>query len=282
MKNSLQIAIVILFLSFAGYMPGQDKAGRNVVLTEAQIEKMLADEPIEKQVEFYDSLANNFRIQGKDTVKALQYVNKALELGEQIPYSFALAHALFIRSKCYRDMLKYKKALKDLDSALVIFKRLDEKAWVGTVYADYGNIYYKKSDYNKALEGYLKGLEYGEKSGDKELTNICLNNVGNIYFLNKNYDKAIEYYLKSYDVNKSSNNLARSASILDNISMVYTTKGEYDMALVYATTAAKTVEKMDKTGNVGLLGEIYMNIGTILNSMKKQDSALEYYKKAYQ
>lgn len=275
-KNILKISIILLFLLFTGHLAAQDKKAADKDLSDSEIERLLSGVTVEKQARFYDSLA--VRLRGRDPEKALAYINKALELSDSKPYTKELAHMLFVRAKCYRDMLAYKKALKDLDSLLVIYTKLGDLTWKGTVYADFGNLYYKKAEYDKALENYLKGLELAEKTGDKDLIYICLNNVGNILVINKNYDKAIEYYLKSYDITKEFDDPNQSASILDNIGLVYSTKGDFDMALVYSTTAAKMVEK---TNNKQLLGEIYMNLGGIYNSMKKFDAALEYFNKAY-
>lgn len=277
MKYSMfKTGIVVFFLCCKCFVAtGEEKPALHQ-LKEEDIRSFLSGKTIEKQVEFYDSLSNRWR--GTDQMISLRYANTAVTLSEQVPNSKEAAHALFIRAKVFRQMSKYEKALKDLDSSLSLYKKLEDKVWEGTVYADYGNLYYKKAEYGKSLDYYLKGLECAEKTGDKELLIICLNNVGNIYFYTADYDRAINYYLRSYEINKGIGNIEKSALILDNIGLIYSKKEEYDMALIYQASAAKTLEK---SGNKQLLGESYMNLGALYNSMEKYDGALEYFDKAY-
>src|ERR1043165_3309892 len=243
--------IFFFFLLFGNLALSAQQAELKL-MTEKEITLALAELTPGQQVKFYDSLSNKWR--GKDIAQCLLYANKALELAEQIPGSKELAHALFIRSKCYRQMAKYEKALKDLDSALIIYTNLKDEVWVGTIHADYGNIYYKKGDYTTALECYLKALKYAEKTKDNSLLMMSLNNVGNIYFFKEDFDRAISYYLRSYEANKKDGKMEQSALVLDNVALVYTQKGDLHMALMYQMSAVKILEK----ANSSSLREIYV------------------------
>ncbi|MBP7654687.1 tetratricopeptide repeat protein [Candidatus Dependentiae bacterium] len=144
-----------------------------------------------------------------DLNKAIKYIDEALK--------FEPDNQRFIttRAKIFIDMNKYKEALKDYLTALMISP--DNSA---DIYYQIGKLYvlldipqqslvYLLKSFNSDTEAFLKNPEF-------------LFFLGNSYFLNKKYDNAIYYYSLCYDY------YSDNPSLLYNLGLSYFLVNKFD------------------------------------------------------
>ena len=126
-------------------------------------------------------------------------------------------------------------------------------------YADRGDEYFSRGDFDKALEMYEKALEE-----DPEDSDILLK-MGNVYLEKGIFEDAIVYYEKAI---KEDSEMYEAYL---NMSRAFRGMGDMEKALASANKAAEF--ESDEA-------EVYIQLGNIHFDMEEFDSALEFYNRA--
>jgi tetratricopeptide (TPR) repeat protein len=163
--------------------------------------------------------------------------------------------------------------------------------WLGSVYADKGDdsraiielMYAMKLDSSllKAAdrlarifqkEGmYQKAIAYYSKAANQEASPGLYGIIGMIYFQQKEYDKAVEYFQRAFFMDKNftaGKNNAFTAYHLWASGLIK--EGKYDDAISVLSHALELFSSR----------VIYYDLGTVYDSKRQYEKAIEYYKKA--
>ena len=137
-------------------------------------EKCNWDESIEyfnQSVEIFKELKNNYKIaqvlnnigcvhgENNKMKEALNFFNKGIKLSEEQYYIRGKAYTLLHSGECKIRLRDYQAAMKDLETALDIFTRIDDS--LGLIYTkiNYGIIYIKEQDWEKARDYFLSCVD---------------------------------------------------------------------------------------------------------------------------
>ncbi len=189
----------------------------------------------------YSMVAGYYIDKGKDTVKALENINKAIELcpkpemymlrgklmakmqmhaeAEQ-DYSLALDMApnyvegYLNRAIERRYLKKYESAFRDIYTAAKYDPNNPK------VYFSFGNLFLAVNNYNEAISSYTKAITLQPSYGE------AYNNRAYVKLLNKDYKGTIE------DGNKARLLIPKNAIVYDNLGQAYRELNELDSALV--------------------------------------------------
>jgi len=172
-----------------------------------------------------------------------------------------------------------ERAIKYLDRAIKLAKKLNYKKGIAVSYRYYGNYYNSRGDYDQALVVLNKSKVIFTEIGYKKGIILCLNGLGNTSMNQGNSDGALAYYLKTAELNKEMNNLRGVAKAQHNIGNVHYRIGQYEKALEYFELSLKLKETIaDSSGMVITLNAISVVYTTEENyseSLKVQLSTLE-------
>jgi len=125
-----------------------------------------------------------------------------------------------------------------------------------------GIIYLKQNKRTKALAEFVQAEKLCEYD------TILLENIGEAYFSLKEYNKSIDAYKRLLQTNK------RDVKILSRVAEVYYKDGDMQRALD-AYKKITTIKPASENARYA-----YLNMGNILDDIKRFDEAIETYKKA--
>jgi tetratricopeptide (TPR) repeat protein len=172
---------------------------------------------------------------------------------------------------------KYNKAVKYLEEALSLFKKLGQEDKVAACLSHLGGIYKSVGNYDGAIEYLEEALDIDKKLGMEDKVAIRLSNIGNVYDSQGQYDKAIKYLEDALEINKRLGMEADVAIRLNNIGRVFETQGKYGRAIEYFEKALSIDRKLEQDDKIST---DLNNIGNIFKSRKQYDTAIKYYENA--
>lgn len=252
---------------------------------------------------------------GKSTEKAIDYSSQALQNALKTNNDSLKGQCYKASGVAYYYAGKPDKALPRFDTAMVFFKKINDRVEISNTYNNLGITYASLGDYNKAIEVYISALKLNYESGDSLRVGHLNNNIGALYYELESYNEALSYFKSSYEISfqvddsstmmsalnnwglvekdlknydaalavfrrsvelgKHNNDLIGTANSLHNIGMVHYFLNNTDSAYLYYTQAA---EIYDKTGMV--IGNNYLGLGNIYFDKGDYEKALQQFNKA--
>lgn len=147
------------------------------------------------------------------------------------------------------------------DSALAIFKNLQNNWQMADSYITLGNIFNQKQEYQKAVESYQTSDSLYSLEKDNVSRSTSQNNIGNVYFYQSDYDAALQYFFESEKLLAPIKTISESHALAKlNIGETYFHKKDYKTAEKYLNEGYKMAidKKMIRytaSGNL-LLGKL--------------------------
>ena len=172
---------------------------------------------------------------------------------------------------------KYNEAVKYLEEAMTIFKKLGQEDKIADCLSHLGGIYKSVGSYDRAIEYLEEALEIDKRLGMDDKAAIRLSNIGVVYDSQGQYDKAIEYLEEVLRINKKLGMEADAAIRLNSIGRVLETQGKYGRAIEYFEKALNIDRKLEQEDKISIG---LANIGNIFKSGKQYDTAIKYYENA--
>ena len=172
---------------------------------------------------------------------------------------------------------KYNEAVKYLEEAMTIFKKLGQEDKIADCLSHLGGIYKSVGSYDRAIEYLEEALEIDKRLGMEDKAAIRLSNIGDVYDSQGQYDKAIEYLEDVLRINKKLGMEADAAIRLNSIGRVLETQGKYGRAIEYFEKALNIDRKLEQDDKISI---DLANIGNIFKSGKQYDKAIKYYENA--
>ena len=172
---------------------------------------------------------------------------------------------------------KYNEAVKYLEEAMTIFKKLGQEDKIATCLSHLGGIYKSVGSYDRAIEYLEEALEIDKRLGMEDKAAIRLSNIGDVYDSQGQYDKAIEYLEDVLRINKKLGMEADAAIRLNSIGRVLETQGKYGRAIEYFEKALNIDRKLEQDDKISIG---LANIGNIFKTGKQYDTAIKYYENA--
>jgi len=134
-------------------------------------------------------------------------------------------------------------------------------------------------EYDKALEYFNKTIEAAKKSGREDFLGVIYSNIGNLYYKQKQYNKALEYLRKGSELEKKHlffSNAGKSFTMMAN---AFLKLEQFDSTLVYLKRAYQyNINTDDNTGLARTYlgyGEYYLNKKRYSASVEYLFKALE-------
>ncbi|WP_456460814.1 tetratricopeptide repeat protein [Reichenbachiella sp.] len=138
-----------------------------------------------------------------------------------------------------------------------------------------GKVCLRNAKYDSAKQYYLVAKEIFVELDSVIFVSNCLAEIGLSQGMQGNYSEALKWFTQAYE-NKLKNGLeAETDDDLHNIATVYMRQGSYDKAI---EMFQKSIALKDGHGDYSP----YIGIGGAYNLQHQRDSALFYYKKAYE
>ena len=208
------------------------------------------------------------------------YGTKAIELADS--NNFAIRKALILQY--YAKSLGFNgennRALQYLDSAIAIFREERSKSRIASCLNDVGIIHWYEEQYDSAIHYLKKSLSINIDIRNKYQLALNLINIGNIYAQKGDYVDAVSYYKVAQKIFDDLGDQEQLITCMVNIGNVHILINNYNEAEAYFNKVLEIAEKLGQKEDIALS---YANLGMVQQEREKNyDSALSFYKEAYQ
>lgn len=187
-----------------------------------------------------------------DTLKAKEYVDKALETAIKSDYKKGVALSFLHIGFMNDDKGNYNISIENYFKALNIYKKISFGKGIAKCYKCIGLVHRNQGSYDQAIEHFSKSLKIKEEFGSKEGIANTLGSISNLNIslsdsaeLSENQrihylKEAVKYGRKSFELAKEIGAIPRVNQAAEHLQKAYKKLGNTDKALEYAEIFIET------------------------------------------
>jgi serine phosphatase RsbU (regulator of sigma subunit) len=227
------------------------------------------------QTKILNLMGSYFQVKG-DYVKAIDYYQKSLQLGESKKINEAVLVALGNIGAIYISLNQDKKALEYQLRSLAIAKKINNINKLASIYNNLSLLYTRFHENEKALEYGNKSLEIYKTMDDANGICSAYGNIGNAYMALNNLDEALKNYIKTNELSISVGNPYEECTSSMDIGEIYFKKKNYKMALPYYLKTEKLALEIE---DYPILKAVYKDLSAFYKVTNQPKKALEAHEK---
>lgn len=283
--NSVLFLIVLfLFTGLSGFICGVEKQSAGTGQLREDIlaayksggEKGLLEFVKKKKDKITGKFIVEFAKAGKKERKE-EWLNVCKIMAVEKKDEKTLADVLYFTGKYSRFTSNFQKTMDSFDTALSIYRKLNDPTGQGNVYFSKAKIYLYTGERSKALEMFDKASLFYEKAGRPSARgDVCLNK-GRTYLVSGQISKALETFDQALVFYEKAGFPHGRGVVYGNKGAVYARIGENSKALEMFN---KALPVFVKTGNVRNQGDLYFSMGKTYVKTGDQSKALEMFDNA--
>ena len=211
-----------------------------------------------------------------NSIMAIYYIQKAVDLGVETGYKSDLANYLNILGASQTELHDFENARNNLERAIEICKGDNDTLGIASAFSNMGNMYQRMSIYDQALEYFFKALNHYKRAGNRDGIAMVKNQIGTIHKKLDNLGLALEYYEQSLEIYLEQDKTQSGvASIMNNIGIIWYERKDYKTALAYYKMAFETYAN---TGYSQGIAATSNNMGMLYTREGNYDEALRSYR----
>ena len=223
------------------------------------------------------TLAGRAYFEASEHAKALQYLERAVEVAEQFDMDREQITLLYDLGVIHQLLRQSKEALGYFERMLALSERLEEEAGIAVALMHIGFVYGTQSQYTTALGYYERALEIAARLDMHIESATLLNNIGEMHREQGRYAEAISHFEKALEIEEHLNRETETAVLLNNIGRVYYNQGHYTKALDTYQRALEIDRRLERETGIAIR---LTGIGLVHTSQSKFDEALGYFEQA--
>ncbi|MBN7814610.1 tetratricopeptide repeat-containing sensor histidine kinase [Algoriphagus pacificus] len=219
---------------------------------------------------------------GTETIKAIDYFEKGIQLSTEINYKKGLADGYNAKGRAYSQLGNLQDAILSFQESLNYFREIQDPTGEANILSNLGSIYYMLGNNTKALELHFESLKISEQLDNKLRIGTALNNIGTVYSSSPNtINEALTNFKKSLAVFEEINLESGMAITAMNIGEVYFLESNFDSATYYHEVALTLCDgTIDATFPLTQLGEINSNLGNFTKAYEFHNRAIKISEKS--
>jgi tetratricopeptide (TPR) repeat protein/DNA-binding CsgD family transcriptional regulator len=172
-----------------------------------------------------------FALRGRDTEKAYNYAQEAVDYSRQIKFPAGEALALNRLAIANGFKSEFDQALNLLLESNQLAVKLQLWNLMGDNFLNLGGVYSSRSSTKKAFENYVQAYNSYEKGSNKNGMASALYGIGITYATEKKYELALANYNQSIQLFEELNQVREIPKVLVNVGLLYKDKKEYEEAI---------------------------------------------------
>ncbi|WP_224490013.1 ATP-binding protein [Robertkochia flava] len=180
----------------------------------------------------YEGLAANYQVL-KYYDKALEYINKADRVNQQIGDDLFTGQTLANKAEIHLDLKQYEDALIHISESIDLFKEKKDIPWQAFAERVKGDIFLKQGYYQLALESYEVAQELQEQIDDSREKASLDNAISKAFLGIKNNNQSKSYAKMALEEAMKLGELAITKESAKTLSFIYEKEEQYNSALYY-------------------------------------------------
>lgn len=224
------------------------------LLFPAQQSPSLVAQSLDDSVIVNDILRRMQDAEGRDTERAFQLGDSALQLARSIGDSVGIINSIY--RIAWQDMYQGRQveAREALAEAEIIAIRLDRRKGIGSIRNAIGQSYLDEGNYLKALSLFQEAQQIFAELGILEGEAVTENNIAIVHGRIGDNKSALKHYRRALEIQEKRGKWRRQFAALINIGIIYC--DDYDMpdsAMYYQQRALKIAERMNHPRRLALV-----------------------------
>ncbi|WP_299777668.1 tetratricopeptide repeat protein [uncultured Formosa sp.] len=168
----------------------------------------------------------------KQYKNALQYLNKSLNITEQINFEKGKATSYALLGSVAEKESNYTLALQNQEKSLAIFEKLSDSTGLAFTYENIGSIYEDLGQFDSALNYFLKANKYAIHIPSNNRINI-INNLGDANRKMGKANEALPYTQLALQMAKTEENTHQTEAAFKDLALNYADLGDHKTAFNY-------------------------------------------------
>lgn len=229
----------------------------------------------------------------KDADRMEDYVNRTIQLAQQLKLNTFSAMAYYRRGLFYHGRSDYIKAEANYEHAISEFDLVKNLDMIAGTYLNMGAMYANIPDYAKSLEVNQKAIAIYDKLGNDLDMASCYTNISSIYQDLGKASQSLVYLQMALKVFAKDEPNGRGVAVVQNLIGAAYLDAPKDELLKMGTTVKdrlqialsnfeKSLTISESLGENGLIASNKQQIGNVYNELGNDDLALKSYQKAIQ
>ncbi|GAA4812444.1 ATP-binding protein [Litoribaculum gwangyangense] len=205
--------------------------------------------------------------------EAQKNLDEALKLAEKIDNKESIGLIYSIKGRLQLIIEEYDKAIKSLNKAVEVQRITNDNKNLGKSYKIFGDVYSAKEDYYQALDSYTAAKS---KFEEEELDADLAETLlceGKTFKFLKNYKKSRDIIEQALALAKKDNFTKTQSEALINLATVYSKLNNNDKALVLANEG---IDLAKKNNYANILNQGYLIISNLYNDVENYKSSRDY------
>ena len=226
----------------------------------------------DKDKALYGLLYTEIQLSKKIILQSDSLINFSIVYYEKENEPYRIASCYLYKGRLLKYAYRYEKAMDCYLKALDNTDKNTDKALLGRLNFDMGDINSFQSDFSLARLKYLKAYNYYIASGLKPQAFYARLNIGRTYYLATNYLKAEKYYRQIF---RFANDSVLKGALYQEMGQNFYENMKFDSALIYLQLAKNyPYLGINKAIRFSFLSRVYFDL-------KNYDSAFYYAKETF-
>lgn len=194
-----------------------------------------------------------WEIKARESTKALEYVNEALEIANELNLTKGKADITHEKGMVYWYQGDYEQASKFFFEALAQREELGDKLGLARSYNNIGNVFFHQEDYEQAYDYYSLGLDMRKDLNDSVGLIYSYNNLADVALKRFDFDAALANYKIAQRFGEATGHKGGLSFVLQNMGLLYKEKVQIDSARYYFDQALPLAQEIEDKNKVSFL-----------------------------
>ncbi|MBM0742088.1 tetratricopeptide repeat protein [Phormidium sp. CLA17] len=187
-----------------------------------------------------------------------------------------VASQLYDQGRQQYQLKQFAAALESTQTALVIYRELNDRPSMAQVLNFLGNVLIQQKDSVKAIAAYQQSLQIAREIRDRRSEGNTLNNLGAIYYRQGDYAKAIEVMEQDLVIARELKNRQSQRQALTNLGLAYRASGYPAKAVAYELQSVAVARELNELplviapmqAGLEFAGSQTRNVGTVAEGFR--------------
>lgn len=210
--------------------------------------------------------------------KALKEINTAIAVTKKLNDKKLIADCILQISNIYSSLSRYDDMLNSGKEALLLYEEIKERKGAAESLNNIGYVQTSLGNYKEALKYHKRSLQINVEIGDRDAEAYSYSNFGSVHGSLGNYKEALQYYNRALKIQEEIGNKKGVAYSLNKNGILHIEMEEFKTASKYLNRALKMAVEL---GEKEVLRRVHISLAELCLQTKEYDEVKHHLKSAF-